>query len=207
MSVRTVANGEGAALLALGLALLGASAIKPHDYPTWAMEVAPIFIALPVMLATLRRFPLTALSYRLIFAHALILMVGGHYTYAEVPAGFWVRDWLDLARNDYDRLGHFAQGLVPALVAREILLRQTPLRRGGWLFFIVTAIALAISASYELVEWAAAGIGGAGADAFLGTQGDPWDTQADMLTALVGAIAGQALLARVQDRQLGLGPA
>lgn len=190
------------ALLMMAVVLLGISAIHPYDMATWWMEVFPIFLGVPVLLATARRFPLTPLAYRLIFVHALILMVGGHYTYARVPLGFWVQEALGLARNHYDRLGHFAQGFVPALLAREVFLRATPLRRGGWLFFLVCCFALALSATYEFVEWWAALIGGEAADAFLGTQGDPWDTQWDMLLALCGAVAGQLLLARLQDREL-----
>jgi putative membrane protein len=186
----------------VGLALLLWSGLRPHDYFTWLLETAPIFIGVPVLLATRRRFPLTPLAYRLIFVHATILMLGGHYTYAEVPLGYWVKDALNLARNHYDRLGHFAQGFVPAMLAREILLRKTPLRSGRWLFFLVTCVCLAISACYELVEWWTAVATGEAATAFLGTQGDPWDTQWDMFIALVGAVTAQLLLARVHDRQL-----
>jgi putative membrane protein len=193
---------EPAALLGVGLALLLWSGLRPHDYFTWLLEVAPILVAVPVLVATRRRFPLTPLAYRLIFVHALILMAGGHYTYAEVPLGAWVKDALGLARNHYDRLGHFAQGFVPAILAREILLRRTPLRRGGWIFFLVTCVCLAISACYELVEWWTAVATGEAATAFLGTQGDPWDTQWDMFTALVGALTAQLTLARVHDREL-----
>jgi putative membrane protein len=193
---------EPAVLLAVGLALLVLSAVAPHDRLTWVLEVAPILIAVPVLVLTSRRFPLTLLAYRLIFVHAGILMLGGHYTYAEVPLGFWVRDALGLARNHYDRLGHLAQGFIPAILAREVLVRRTPLRPGGWLFFLVTCVCLAVSAFYELVEWwAAVGLGG-GATAFLGTQGDPWDTQWDMFLALVGAISAQLLLGRRHDREL-----
>ncbi|HEU0104708.1 MAG TPA: DUF2238 domain-containing protein [Vicinamibacteria bacterium] len=195
-------NREPVVLLVVGLASLGWSGLRPHDYFTWLLEVAPILIGVPILIATRRRFPLTPLAYRLIFVHALILMAGGHYTYAEVPLGDWVKDALGLARNHYDRLGHFAQGFVPAILAREILLRKTPLSRGGWLFFLVTCVCLAISACYELVEWWTAVATGEAATAFLGTQGDPWDTQWDMFTALVGALAGQLTLARVHDREL-----
>ena len=193
---------EPLVLLVVGLALLAWSGLRPHDYFTWLLETAPIFIGVPVLVATRRRFPLTPLAYRLIFVHALILMAGGHYTYAEVPLGDWVKDALGLARNDYDRLGHFAQGFVPAILAREILLRKTPLRRGGWLFFLVTCVCVAISACYELVEWWTAVATGEAATAFLGTQGDPWDTQWDMFTALIGALAAQLTVARVHDREL-----
>jgi putative membrane protein len=190
------------ALLGLTAVLLIVSAINPYDRATWWMEVAPIFIGVPILLATWRRFPLTTLLYTLIFVHACILILGGHYTYARVPLGFWVQDLLGLARNHYDRLGHFAQGFIPAMIAREILLRRTPLVRGGWLFFIVCCICLAVSACYEFVEWWAALIGGSAAAEFLGTQGDVWDTQWDMLMALAGAIGAQAALSRLHDAQL-----
>jgi putative membrane protein len=174
----------------------------PKDRLTWVLEVFPVMIAVPVLIATRRRFPLTMLTCVLITVHAIILMVGGRYTYAEVPLFDWIRDAFHLARNHYDRVGHFAQGFVPAIVAREVLLRKTPLRRGGWLFFLVTCICLAISAVYELIEWSTAAATGSAADAFLGTQGDPWDTQKDMLLAGIGAIASQLILARVHDRQM-----
>ena len=189
-------------LLVVGAAALLVSGIAPHDRLTWLLEVAPILIAVPVLVATARRFPLTPLAYRLIFLHALILMLGGHYTYAEVPLGDWVADALGLARNPYDRLGHLAQGFVPAIVVREILIRRSPLRPGKWLTFLVVCVCLAISAAYELVEWWSALLGGENADAFLGTQGDQWDTQWDMFTALVGAIGALALLSRYHDRQI-----
>ncbi len=178
------------------------SGIRPHDRVTWVLEVIPVFIGAPILIATRRRFPLTPLLYVLIFLHALILMLGGHYTYARVPLGFWVQDLLDLGRNHYDRLGHFAQGFVPAILVREVLLRKTPLRPGGWLFFLVTSVCLAFSAFYEFTEWWAAVLGGSAADAFLGTQGDVWDTQWDMFLALIGAITAQLVLGRVHDRQL-----
>jgi putative membrane protein len=199
---RAALRREPLVLLAAGGVALALSAIRPHDYFTWFLEVAPILIAVPVLAATYGRFPLTPLAYRLIFVHALILMVGGHYTYAEVPLGFWVQRALGLARNHYDRLGHFAQGFVPAMIAREILLRRSPLRPGKWLFFLVTCVCLAISACYEFVEWWTAVTTGDSATAFLGTQGDPWDTQWDMFLALVGSLTAQLTLARVQDRQL-----
>ncbi|MBK8177358.1 MAG: DUF2238 domain-containing protein [Planctomycetes bacterium] len=189
----------------VGLVLLW-SGWQPRDRMTWWMEVAPVLLAAPILFATRKRFPLTTLAALLIAIHAVILIVGGRYTYAEVPAGFWVRDALGLERNPYDRLGHFAQGFVPALIAREILLRKSPLRPGGWLFFLVSCVCLAISAIYEFVEWWAALLSGEAADAFLGLQGDVWDTQWDMLTALIGALAAQVLLSRLHDRQLaGLG--
>jgi putative membrane protein len=193
---------EPAILLVVLAVCLAGSAIGAAEPGTWLLEVFPIFIGVPILVATARRFPLTPLVYRLIFLHALILMVGGHYTYAKVPLGFWAEQVFHFTRNNYDRLGHFAQGFVPAMIAREVLLRRLPLRRGGWLFFLVTGICLSVSAAYELVEWAAAMIGGSSADAFLGTQGDVWDTQWDMFMALIGALTAQILLARVQDRQL-----
>ena len=189
-------------LFTIALAALAVSAIHPHDRLTWVLEVFPFFIATPVLIATWRRFPLTPLLYRLILFHAVILFIGGHYTYAEVPFGDWIKELFGMYRNPYDRIGHFAQGFVPALLAREILLRRTPLVRGGWLFFIVTSICLAVSACYEFIEWWSAVLLGQGADAFLGSQGDQWDTQWDMFTALIGAITAQLTLARLHDRQL-----
>ena len=196
-------DARGLALWSIALiALLGLSAWHPLELDTWAMEVAPVFVALPLLWLSGRRFPLTPLLYGLIFVHALILMLGGHYTYAKVPLGFWMQDWFGLARNPYDGVGHFAQGFVPAMVARELLLRQTALRPGRWLFVIVVLACGGISALYELIEWGAAVAMGAGADAFLGTQGDPWDTQKDMALAFVGAVVAQPLLARWHDAQL-----
>ena len=189
-------------LLALVAVALIRSGIGPHERGTWLLEVLPVLIGVPILLATGRRFPLTPLVYRLIFLHALILILGGHYTYARVPLGFWVQDLLDLSRNHYDRLGHLAQGFIPAILAREVLLRTSPLRPGRWLFTLVTAVCLAFSAFYELVEWWAAVIGGSSAESFLGTQGDVWDTQWDMFLALIGALSAQLLLARRQDREL-----
>ena len=195
-------RGEAAALLVAGAALLAWSGINPADRTTWVLEVFPIFIAVPLLLATARRFPLTPLAYRLVFVHALILMLGGHYTYAQVPLGFWMQRVFGFSRNHYDRIGHLAQGFVPALIAREILIRRSPLRPGKWLFIIVLCVCLAISACYEFIEWWSALIGGSAAEAFLGTQGDPFDTQADMLMALIGAFAAQVMLARLHDRQI-----
>lgn len=189
-------------LLAIVAAVLAWSAIAPADRATWWAEVAPVLIGVPIMLATFRRHPLTPLLYTLIAIHCVILVVGGQYTYAKVPLGFWMQEWFDFTRNHYDRIGHFAQGFVPAILAREVLLRSTPLRRGGWLFFIVVSICLAFSALYELIEWTAAVSAGEGADAFLGTQGDEWDAQKDMLLALIGAIVALLTLARWHDRQL-----
>jgi putative membrane protein len=189
------------------IALLAWSGWRPYDLATWAMEVVPVFIALPIVWATRRRFPLTPMLYALIFVHACVLMLGGHYSYARVPLGEWMRETFAFDRNHYDRIGHFMQGFVPAIVARELLLRHTGLQRGGWLFTVVTAVALAISAIYELIEWGTAVALGAGADEFLATQGDPWDTQKDMAMAWIGAMVAQLLLARWHDRQLiALGP-
>jgi putative membrane protein len=196
------ASREPAWLLALVLAVLAWSGVSPYDRLTWLLEVFPVLLGVPILLATRRRFPLSALALRLLALHAAILMVGGHYTYARVPAGFWVQDALGLARNHYDRLGHLAQGFVPAIVARELLLRASPLPRGGWLFFLVTCVCLALSAVYELLEWWAALLGGHAADASRGTQGDPWDTQWDLFLALVGSLAAQLLLAGAHDRSL-----
>ncbi|GEC97259.1 MAG: hypothetical protein RLZZ220_1202 [Pseudomonadota bacterium] len=185
----------------VGLALM-ASALAPYDRATWWMEVAPVLIVAPLLVATHRRFPLTTLLQVLIAAHALVLIVGGSWTYARVPVGFWLQDVLALDRNPYDRIGHFMQGFVPAIAAREILLRHRVLRPGGWLFFVVTCVCLAISAVYELIEWAAAVALGQGAEAFLGTQGDPWDTQSDMAMALLGAVLAQLLIGGWHGRQL-----
>lgn len=172
------------------------------DKLTWLMEVTPVIIVVPLLLATARRYPLTPLLYTLIFFHAIILMVGGMYTYAKVPVGFDVQEWLGLSRNPYDKLGHFFQGLVPALVAREILVRGKIVRGKKMLAFLVCCVALAISAVYELIEWWAALAMGQGADDFLGTQGDQWDTQSDMFCALLGALTTVILLARAHCRQI-----
>ena len=191
-----------AALLALWLAALVLSGIQPHDRLTWLLEVAPVIVAVPLLIVTRKTFPLTPLLYVLIFVHGLILMLGGHFTYALVPPGFWVQEAFDLARNHYDRLGHFAQGFIPAVLAREILLRKTALRPGKMLFYLVVSVCLAFSAFYELVEWWAAVILGQDADQFLGTQGDPWDTQWDMFMAMSGAVAALLTLAHRHDRQI-----
>ena len=195
---------EARVLVGLTLAALLASGIAPYDRLTWWLETAPVMIGLPLLLLTHHRFPLTPLVVRLLFVHGLILMLGGHYTYARVPLGFWAQDAFDLARNHYDRLGHLAQGFIPAMLAREILLKQTPLQPGGWLFLLTTSVILAFSACYEFIEWWAALAIGADADAFLATQGDVWDTQWDMFLALVGAMIAQLLLARMHDRQLAV---
>jgi putative membrane protein len=178
------------------------SAIEPFDSFTWFLEVVPALIALILIIATYRRFPLTPLLYWLILAHAVILMVGGHYTYAKVPLFDTLAGWFDWQRNHYDKLGHFAQGFVPAVAAREILLRRSPLGRGRWLFFLVVCVCLAISAFYELIEWWVALLSDEAAEAFLGTQGYVWDTQSDMGWALLGALAALLFLSRRHDRQL-----
>ena len=189
----------------LGLVMLVAlvvSGIHPYDRATWVMEVAPIFIAAPVLIATHRRFPLTHLLYVIIAIHALVLIFGGAYTYARVPLGNWIEHWLALDRNPYDRIGHFMQGLTPALLAREIFIRTGAVAGRRMRTFLCICVALSVSASYELIEWWAALALGQAADAFLGTQGDVWDTQADMFSALIGSIVGLALLSGVQNAQI-----
>ncbi len=186
------------------IALLAISGIDPYDRPTWLLEVFPVLIALPLMAATYRRFPLTTLLYALIFAHAVVLIVGGAYTYARVPLGFWLADLFDMDRNPYDKIGHFMQGFAPAIVAREILVRGAHVQGRKMLAFLVICVVLAISAGYELIEWAAALALGQGADEFLGTQGYAWDTQSDMFYALMGGCTALLMLARLHDRQLAL---
>jgi putative membrane protein len=191
--------------LVLGIAvlvILVISGIAPYDRATWIMEVAPVLIAAPIMAATYRRFPLSDLLYVLIAVHAVVLIAGGAYTYARVPLGSWVQDLFHFSRNPYDKLGHFMQGFVPALVAREILLRNSYVTGRRMVGFLSICVALAISAFYELIEWWAALYMGQGADEFLGTQGDPWDTQSDMFMALIGATIAVTLLARFHDRRM-----
>ncbi|MBB5347575.1 DUF2238 domain-containing protein [Desulfoprunum benzoelyticum] len=188
--------------VAATVGLLVASGWSPYDRATWVMEVVPVIIALPVLLLTYRRFPLTSLLYLCIFVHAMVLTLGGAYTYARVPLGFQIQELLGLDRNPYDKIGHFVQGFVPALAAREILLRGGYVRGRSMLAFLVICVALAISATYELIEWGAALVLGQGADEFLGTQGDPWDTQSDMFFALLGAISALVCLGWLHDRQL-----
>ena len=178
------------------------SAIKPADYFIWFLEVLPAIIGLLVLLATRRSFPLTGLVYVLVLVHCIILMVGGHYTYAEVPLFDWIRDSFGLARNNYDKVGHFAQGFIPAMIAREILLRKQVVLVRSWLNFLVLCFCLAFSAFYELIEWFVAELSGSSAEAFLATQGYVWDTQSDMAYALAGAIAALLLLGGLHDRQL-----
>lgn len=189
------------AALALLLAL-AVSAIRPYDLATWLLEISPILIALPIMFASYRRFPLTTLLYVLIFLHALVLMAGGHYTYARVPLGYWMEHAFSFHRNDYDKIGHFMQGFVPFLVAREILLR------GGYVIgrkmaaFLSICVVMFVSSFYELIEWWTALAMGQGATEFLGTQGDPWDTQSDMFMALIGASVALLTMTRLHDRQM-----
>ena len=184
------------------IAVLAVSGIKPYDRITWMLEIAPVVVVLPLLWATYGRYPLTTLLYVCIFVHAIVLIVGGAHTYARVPLGFHIAEILDLTRNPYDKIGHFFQGFVPALAAREILIRGRYVQGRKMLVFIVVCIVLAISAAYELLEWLAAEILGQGADEFLGTQGYAWDTQSDMLLALIGAITALSLLSRLHDRQI-----
>ncbi len=193
---------EANTLILVVAAVLVWSGITPHDRLTWIMEVIWVVIGLPLIMLSWKRFPLTRLLCWLLAIHAVILMVGGRYTYVEVPIGIWVRDTFDLARNHYDRLGHFAQGFIPAILARELLLRKTPLLPGPWLFYVVVSCCLAFSAFFEFLEWWAALAMGGRADAFLATQGDIWDTQWDMFLAMCGAILAQLIFAGLHNRQL-----
>jgi putative membrane protein len=192
----------GIALLIVFAAVLIWSIINPHDYFTWILEVFPAIIGLVLILATYRRFPLTPLLLTLLCLHAVILMIGGHYTYAEVPFGFWMQDTFGFSRNHYDRIGHFAQGFVPAILAREIFIRKEVVRDRRWLYVFIVSVCLAFSALYELLEWAVSALSGSKGDSFLGTQGDIWDTQKDMFLALLGAMTAPLLLGRLHDRQL-----
>ncbi|MCA1592980.1 MAG: DUF2238 domain-containing protein [Acidobacteria bacterium] len=193
---------EPLVLLGIGLACLVVSGIKPFDRLTWVEEIFPAVAGALIFVALYNRFRFTPLVYRLVLLHALILMLGGHYSYARVPLGYWAQELFHFTRNHYDRVGHFAQGFVPAIIAREVLLRRTPLKRGGWLFFLVVSVCLGFSAFYEFTEWWTALIEGDRAADFLGTQGDPWDTQWDMFMAFSGSIIAQLLLSRVHDREL-----
>jgi len=190
-------------LLLLSIAALAVSGIGPYDRLTWLLEVGPVIVGVPVLVFTYRTFPLSNLVYALLFVHALILVYGGHYTYAHVPLGFWLQDVLDFTRNPYDRIGHLAQGFVPALLAREILVRNSPLKGSRWLSFLVVCFCWAFSAFYELLEWGSAVALGQSAEKFLGTQGDIWDTQWDMFLALVGAVSSLLLLSKWHDRSMG----
>ncbi|MEO1203374.1 MAG: DUF2238 domain-containing protein [Pseudomonadota bacterium] len=189
--------------LGVFIAVLAWSAVAPKDRATWWLEVLPALVALVVLVATYRRFALTPLSYTLILVHCVILMVGGHYTYAEVPIGEWFREAFDGSRNNYDKLGHLAQGFVPAVVGREVVLRLDVVPSAAWRNFFIVGSVLGFSAFYELIEWWVALLSDEAADAFLGTQGYVWDTQSDMAWALVGAISGLLLLSRLQDAQIG----
>jgi putative membrane protein len=193
-------------LLTLAGVVLVWSGIEPRDRFTWLLEVAPVLIGVPVLVALRRRLRLTRLVYTLLWIHAIILMVGGKYTYAEVPFGFWLQDAFGFSRNHYDRIGHFAQGFIPAMLAREVLIRRSPLGGSRWLPFLVVCFCLAFSALYELIEFWTALVTGEAAEAFLGTQGDVWDTQWDMQMALIGAVTALVTLSRVHDRQLAQTP-
>jgi len=186
--------------------LLVWSGIHPHDRFTWVLEVFPILLGVPALILLYPRLRLAPVVYTLVWVHCLILMLGGHYTYAQVPLGFWMEDWFGFGRNHYDRIGHFAQGFIPAMLAREIFIRRSPLKGSRWLPFMVVCFCLAFSAFYELIEfWTALATGSAATD-FLGTQGDPWDTQWDMMLALIGSIVSLLLLSRWQDRQIAANP-
>jgi putative membrane protein len=189
-------------LLVILCSLLIVTCISPFDRLTWLMEVSPVLIVLPVLALTYRRFPLTPLLYSLIFVHAIILIIGGAYTYARVPLGFWLEDLFHFSRNNYDRIGHFFQGLVPALAAREVLLRLKFVSNRRMAALLAICVAMAISAWYELLEWGAAVSMGQKANDFLGTQGDPWDTQWDMLMCFIGSLVAMIGLSRIQDRQM-----
>jgi putative membrane protein len=190
-------------LLAAVLVFWVWSGIEPRDTRlTWVLETLPVMIALPIMLLTYRRFPLTDLTYTLIAIHAMVLMEGGHYSYAKVPLGFWMEHWFGWTRNNYDKIGHFMQGFGPAIYAREIMARTSPLKRGRWLAFVSIAVPLAFSALYEIIEWAASVSNPADTEAFLGTQGYVWDTQTDMLWCLIGSIVALVTLTRLHDRYL-----
>jgi putative membrane protein len=205
-SITTVSRREGLLLVAVLVAALVWSAIGAKSLGTWALEVVWILVGTPLVLLYRRRLPLTRLVCWLLVCHAIVLCYGGHHTYAETPLGDWFRDRFDLSRNHYDRFAHVVQGFVPAILVRELLLRLSPLRRGGWTFTLTSAVCLSIAACFEFVEWAAALALGAGADEFLATQGDVWDTQWDMFLCLCGAVVAQLVLRRVHDRQLGDAP-
>lgn len=191
-----------ATLLTIVVIVFVWSGVHPHDRFTWILEVFPVVLVVPLLIATYRRFRLTTLLYVLIALHAVILMVGGRYTYAQVPLGFWMERLFGFSRNHYDRIGHFAQGFVPAIAAREILIRLAGISKRAWLNVIVVSICLAISSLYELLEWAVAALTGESAEAFLGTQGDVWDTQKDMCLALIGGVCALLFLSRLHDRFL-----
>ncbi len=189
-------------LLSIYLIVLIWSAINPHDYFTWVLEVFPALIGLGILLATKNKFPLTDITYILILVHCCILFVGGHYTYAEVPLFDWIKEYFGQDRNNYDKVGHIAQGFVPAIIIREVFVRKEIIKKGMWLSVIVVFFCLGISAMYELLEWLVAELSGEGADAFLGTQGYAWDTQSDMLCAMIGAISSLLLFSKLQEKQI-----
>jgi len=198
----SAANRDLIMLLGAWALTLAWSGYAPADRLTWLLEVAPALIAAAVLWATRARYRPTTLLMMLVLVHGVILMVGGKYTYAHVPLGFWMQDWFGWSRNDYDKIGHFAQGFVPAVAARELLIRVFELRSRRLIAFLAVAICLGISSAYELIEWAAALAMGQGADEFLGTQGNPWDTQEDMFMALVGAVVALLTITRWHDRQI-----
>lgn len=198
----TISRGLRLGWMAVFMAALTWSAVRPKHYPTWVLEVLPAVVAAGVLWLTRHRFPLTKLAYLLILVHCVILVVGGHYTYAEVPAFDWIRDTFGHERNNYDKLGHFAQGFVPAVIAREVTIRLAVFRSAAWRDFFIVSMCLGISALYELIEWVAALLSATAAESFLGTQGYVWDTQSDMAYALSGAILALLLLGRLHDRQL-----
>lgn len=189
-------------LLSIYFLVLIWSAINPHDYFTWVLEVFPALIGLGILLATKNKFPLTDITYILILVHCCILFVGGHYTYAEVPLFDWIKEYFGQERNNYDKVGHVAQGFVPAILIREVFVRKQIVKKGIWLSVIVVFFCLGISAMYELLEWLVAELSGEGADAFLGTQGYAWDTQSDMLCAMIGAISSLVLFSKLQEKQI-----
>ena len=192
----------GAVLSVIVVATLSWSAVHPVDWLTWWMEVSWVLVGFPIVAWLALRHGITRILLVLLSMHAVILVIGGHYTYEKVPAGLWVQEWFDLARNDYDRLGHFVQGFVPALIARELLRRTSPLQPGRWIAVLCIATALAFSSIFEMIEWGSSVALGASADAFLGSQGDPWDAQWDMLCALIGAMCSMATLSRLHEREL-----
>jgi len=204
-SARLPSNTYPIVLLVASLALWIWSGFNLQDTRlTWFLETAPCFIALPILLATYGRFRLTSLTYTLIAIHAAILVLGGHYSYAKVPLGFWMQDWFGWTRNNYDKIGHFMQGFGPAMYAREIVIRTTPLRRGKMLVLFCLSVPMAISAGYEIVEWlAAVSVPGGGTEAFLGTQGYIWDTQTDMFLCLIGAVSAMIALPKLHNKHLG----
>ena len=192
----------GVVLSVIVVATLSWSAVHPFDWLTWWMEVSWVLVGFPIVAWLALRHGITRILLVLLSMHAVILVIGGHYTYEKVPAGLWVQEWFDLARNDYDRLGHFVQGFVPALIARELLRRTSPLQPGRWIAVLCIATALAFSSIFEMIEWGSSVALGASADAFLGSQGDPWDAQWDMLCALIGAMCSMATLSRLHEREL-----